>query len=341
MLDNKRILAWLAGTLSLAVSTACGSPDLAAMKPTSAKPATLVVLVNQPTFVKSAQFVLPSNSSTSTFDTLSTTSKSLVQLTKKELSMGDVTSCMVVGDNLQPNLSDMNQLIKAYPKTHFQLVSGQAVSENIPNVSTVEQNAEAIAYSIGWLVGTWASATTTQPLVPQPTIGFVPGQLSMNAQKAFFAGLYTIDSAAVVVPMTPTAGVVGSTNTYPSVGAVVLGGQPSTSLTQVITGNSLPVFSLVPNLTSIHAAIRPGSFDSSEIISLFQTLLTGHWQAGDEQVIGTSSVFVDTTQMPSSVTTTWSALESSVSNQPNLWQSNFKQLPQNTLQTLRSEFGIA
>lgn len=321
----------------------CGSPDLTSLRPMTSKLATLVLLVDHPSFLKADQLKLANSATTETFDISDVSSTALLQTVKRDLGDQDISSCMVIGDNLQPDMMKLAELSKMFAKVHFEAVSGLPISSiGMPNFKTIEPNVPAAMYAIGWLIGTFETSLSSQVAGTQPTIGFMPSELSVDDERAFFAGLYAIDPAADVVPVSLNGSVIAaSAHASRKLGSIVLGANPKPGLRAAIRALKVPVFTLYDDHSSLRPAIQLGSFDTSEIKSLFQQFATGHWQAHDEQVIGMSSVSIDTHQMPTDVTSTWSSIEPIVFTQPDLWQTIFERLPQHTVRMLQSKFGIA
>lgn len=349
------ISRFVTGFCLLAASTvvsACGAPDLTTLKPQVQKTATLVLVVGKPDFVANSTINQATAAQPVIVKTETSTSQSLQNNLNRALQNSDVTSCVIAADDANPLISDMMQIASKYPHVDFEVLSNQQLSRlDAPNIATVSQNQDAIAYAIGWMAGTWATNQMgASRTALQPVFGYAASGLSNDEQKAFFAGLYTSDAAAKVKSVTPPAppstgsavyGIVGGNSKIPRVQAMILGGQSGSAIKTMLQAQSPIIFALNDITSGLKPAVMPGHMDNSHISNVLSQITKGQWQAGAETVIDASSVVVNSHQLGSQAAGVWQSLQWSLAKSPALWKTDYQKLPQATRKMLQSQFGLA
>ncbi|GMA61495.1 hypothetical protein [Alicyclobacillus fastidiosus] len=241
-----RFVAAGASICSIGIVSGCGAPDLSAMQPHVQKQAAAVLVVGNPNFMPTTPLTNTVPDNPMVLETVETTSTSFLEKANEVLKNSEVTTCVVAVDDAGPLATDISQLTQKYANVHFDILSNRAATGvGGSNVAMVYLDENATDFAIGWLAGVWANnLVKTQQLTLQPAIGYSVKGVSVNAQKAFFAGLYTVDPAAQVVPMVPVNGPNAVPLIYPTVSAVVVGGTVPQSVAQSIGANAPFLFDL-------------------------------------------------------------------------------------------------
>ncbi|MFB5191490.1 hypothetical protein [Alicyclobacillus fastidiosus] len=332
-----------ASICSIGIVSGCGAPDLSAMHPHVQKRAAAVLVVGTPNFMPTTPLTSTVSDNPVVLETVKTSNASFLAKAGEVLSNSEVTTCVVAVDDAGPLATDISQLTQKYANVHFDILSNRsAAGVSGANVAEVYLDANSTDFAIGWLVGVWANnLVKVQQLTQQPAIGYSVKGVSTNAQKAFFAGLYTVDPAAQVVPMTPVNGPNAVPPIYPTVSAVVVGGTVSQSVAQTIGANAPFLFDLTGGTVSAPApSIVPGHLAPSQVTNRIAQMSTGTWQAGDQPVVDTTGVAINPQLMPPSVVSAWNSLSRSLAQAPTTWQSDYAKLPTSTQILLKSEFGV-
>ncbi|EPZ46204.1 hypothetical protein [Alicyclobacillus acidoterrestris] len=352
-----------AGAVAVALTglvSGCGAPDLSAMRPTVQKQAAAVMVVGKPDFMPTTP-VSASGDEPLMMETVQSSTGSFLNQANTLLQHQDVTNCVIAVDDAGALDSDISQLAQKYAHVHFDILTNQAPSDiSASNVAIVSQDANAVDFAIGWLVGVWASnLVKTQQLSLQPAVGYAVSGVSASRQKAFFAGLYTANPAAQIVNMTgsnnsasnntsnSSAG--NSTTTtstaptqYPVVSGVVVGGNLAQPVAESIAQNAPIVFDLTGASTTLpNLSVYPGHLAPSRATDLIDQISGGHWQAGSTSVIDSTSVTLNTQLMPPPVVDAWQTLAQTLEQAPNTWQTDYAKLPDATRNLLQSQFGLA
>ncbi|WAH35346.1 hypothetical protein [Alicyclobacillus dauci] len=339
MREKKITMSLCVLSLSLLMA-GCGAPDLGAMRPHEQKQAAAVVVVDHPSFLSSSSLQSIVDTQTSVVQTVRSSANSFDQVIDHVLQNKDVTFCLVAANDTTALASDISQIAQKYSSVHFEILSTQAgAAIQGANVSTISQDENATAFSVGFVAGTWATNQAGPgAYAVQPTFGYLPNSLPTSVQQAFFAGLYTADPGAHIVPMTPLNGA-ALPPLYPTVSSVIVGSTPTQPMQQFLQTQGYQIFSLSPSLTQLKPVAMPGHIDVTHFTDALSQFSTGHWQNGNETVFDPTSLTLQS--LPSSVVNAWSPMERASQQTPNLWKSDYQNLPQATRQSIRSQFGIA
>ncbi|WP_206915700.1 hypothetical protein [Alicyclobacillus suci] len=350
-----------AGAVTVALTgliSGCGAPDLSAMRPTVQKQAAAVMVVGKPDFMPTTP-VSASADEPLMMETVQSSTGSFLNQANTLLQHQDVTNCVIAVDDAGALDSDISQLAQKYAHVHFDILTNQAPSDMFAsNVAIVSQDANAVDFAIGWLVGVWASnLVKTQQLSLQPAVGYAVSGVSASRQKAFFAGLYTANPAAQIVNMTGSNNSASNTGnssggnrtttstastSYPVVSGVVVGGNLAHSVAESIAQNAPIVFDLTGTSTTLpNLSVYPGHLASSRAANLIDQISSGHWQAGSTSVIDSTSITLNTQLMPPPVVDAWQTLAQTLEQAPNTWQTDYAKLPDATRNLLQSQFGLA
>lgn len=340
----------LSGAITVLMSLSlvgCGAPDLSAMRPRVAKPAAAVVYVNHPKFENSSLASSAGGTGKTVLETIHLNGQSFATQMTDILAHDQLSLCVIAVDDANPYASDISQYARKYANIRFDVVSNVPVAGlQGSNISTLSGNPDATAYGIGYLTGvdlssTSSSSTPGTTAVP-PSLVFVPSSAPVDQQKAFFAGLYTADPTAQVVPM--TSGSLTSTvqSVYSTVGSAVFGGlPPNASSVNAIKSPSLSLFSIAPSVNGPQFALSPGHIASTNITNQVLQFSQGHWQSGDETVVDPSSIHMNAQLLPKAVTTRWTTLQPSLAQTPTKWKTDFAHLPKATKGMLLNQFGLS
>ncbi|MFD1674642.1 hypothetical protein [Alicyclobacillus fodiniaquatilis] len=329
--------------LTALMVSGCGAPDLAAMKPHVTKSAGAVILVDNPNFVAPKDLQSNQGKQLTSVETIQATTASFASNVTSALKNRHVSLCLIAADNANPLTAEIQKLASAHPNVHFEVVSNQTLTSlQSSEIGSIVQDEDAVAFAIGSLAGTWATTEVQAlQLTKQPIFGYVQGNVSKDAQKAFFAGLFTEDPNADIEPMTPLNGTTANvTPIYPTVTAIAAAGQLNASLLQTVQETAPVIFDVDDASDVPNAAVKPGHLGSSHLQNVLSEFATGQWQARAESVVDQNSVLLDTGQLPSQVMSAWHTLQPSLAQAPAQWQAAFQNLPAATRQMLQTKFGI-
>lgn len=327
----------------------CGAPDLSAMHPQVKKSSAVIFYVNQPNIEYSASGLNNDDEGTMVYKTIQSSASGFQAQLASTLAHDSVSVIVIVVDNAVPYAAYVSQMANQYSNVRFDVISdtpGNFTASS--NLHTVSSDPDLVAYAIGYLVGTYLSAPSSQSTVNstygvpmQPILGYLPGTAPKDEQEAFFAGLYTSDAIANVVALVPASGSTASAPVYPTVNAVVMNSTPSQPTIAALSPQTSTFFSFGGPVTGVASLIGEGHLASSNVDKAISEIETGQWQSGSEKKIDLSSITLKSSALPSSVSKMWGSLQPTLFSSSLHWQQRFQSLPKSTRTFLSTQFGLS
>ncbi|WP_067617044.1 hypothetical protein [Alicyclobacillus acidiphilus] len=343
--------------LALGFAAGCGAPDLAAMRPQVSKSSAAIFYVDHPS-MESGTGLNHDEEGRMVYKTIDVSTGDFETQIASALTNDDLNFVVVVVDNAAPYSTFLSQLAQKYADIHFEVLSDQpGTFPSLQNLRTVSANPDLVAYGIGYLVGTYlswlatkATVSSTYGMVVQPTLGYVKSTAPKDQQEAFFAGLYTADASAQVVPLASSSGTSasqgypGSSTAFGYVNALPLSGVVyssalSKSTIAALASQTNTFFSFGDEFSGLPCLIRPGHLSPTEVSDAISAAERGQWQPGNEEKIDFSSIALQTSALPPSVSEMWGSLQTTLSTSTTDWRQKFEQLPTQTRSMLSTQFG--